>query len=174
MAEKIVELDVRDDLKNKVEPFPKIMNAVERLEKGDIFILHSSIKPIPLINLMETKGYTSDVEKKDNEHYITTFKKKKNSLFFWQKEKLERPSCPQQDGPTEEIFYLDNRGLEPPQPMVRTLARLETMKDGEVLTIRNDRVPAFLIEELDQLGYDYTTKEMEDQTFEVTITKKEG
>lgn len=176
MAGKIVELDVREDLKNKLEPFQKIMGAVKSLEKGDILVLHSTIKPVPLLTMMKTKGYANEVEKKSDDHYVTTFKKKKSSLLFWKKDEElpERPPCAAQDSPVsidENVFYLDNRGLEPPQPMIRTLARLTSMKNGEVLTIRNDRLPAFLIEELNQLGYNYTPTEMEDGSVEVKITK---
>jgi len=39
---------------------------------------------------------------------------------------------------------LDNRGLEPPQPMMRTLAALEQLPDDEELIINNDRRPIFL------------------------------
>lgn len=179
MEENIIELDVREDLKNKLEPFQKIMAAVKKLEKGDVLVLHSTIKPTPLLTMMKTKGYANEVEKRANDHYVVTFKKKKRGLLFWKKDEElpERPPCPAQDSPVsigEDIFYLDNRGLEPPQPMIRTLARLTSMKNGEVLTIRNDRLPAFLIEELNQLGYNYTPTEMEDGSVEVKIDKKEG
>ncbi|WNF35783.1 DUF2249 domain-containing protein [Bacillaceae bacterium IKA-2] len=180
MTGRIVELDVREDLKNKLEPFHKIMAAVKSLKKGDVFVLHSTIKPTPLLTMMKAKGYANEVEKKSNDHYVTTFKKKKRSLLFWKKTEQdvpERPPCSAQDSPIsidEDGFYLDNRGLEPPQPMIRTLARLTSMKNGEVLTIRNDRLPAFLIEELNQLGYNYTPTEMEDGSVEVKIFKKEG
>lgn len=176
MAGKVVELDVREDLKNKLEPFQKIMTTVENLQKEDTFVLHSTIKPTPLLTLMKTKGYENNVEEIASDHFITTFKNEKQSLFSWNKDKEQRPPCPVQDGPlvADDVFYLDNRGLEPPQPMIRTLARLSSMKNGEVLTIRNDRLPAFLIEELNQLGYEYKPKEMEDGTVEVTIVKKEG
>ena len=43
---------------------------------------------------------------------------------------------------------LDNRGLEPPQPMMRTLKTLEKMKSGDSLAIINDRRPMFLYEEI--------------------------
>ena len=50
-------------------------------------------------------------------------------------------------------MILDNRGLEPPQPMMRTLAALETLAEDAVLTIINDRRPMFLYEQLEELGY---------------------
>jgi tRNA 2-thiouridine synthesizing protein A len=69
-------------------------------------------------------------------------------------------------------MILDNRGLEPPQPMMRTLAALEKLKSGETLTIINDRRPMFLYEQLDELGYSYETVERDDGSFEITITKE--
>lgn len=66
---------------------------------------------------------------------------------------------------------LDNRGLEPPQPMMRTLAALERCKPGEVVLIHNDRVPVFLIEELGNLGCLYTVEDQADGTAKVRIEK---
>lgn len=71
----------------------------------------------------------------------------------------------------EPIIVLDNRGLEPPQPMMRTLAALERCKPGEVVLIHNDRVPVFLIEELNQLGCLYTVEDQADGTAKVRIEK---
>ena len=69
------------------------------------------------------------------------------------------------------MMILDNRGLEPPQPMMRTLAALGKLQPGETLTIINDRRPMFLYEQLDELGYKYETTEREDGSFQITITK---
>lgn len=66
---------------------------------------------------------------------------------------------------------LDNRGLEPPQPMIRTLTKLENMDIGETITIINDRRPMFLYEELNELGYLYHTEALVDGSFKITITK---
>jgi tRNA 2-thiouridine synthesizing protein A len=66
-------------------------------------------------------------------------------------------------------MILDNRGLEPPQPMMRTLAALETLDENETLTIINDRKPMFLFEQLDELGYRYQTEQQEDGSYKVEI-----
>ena len=50
---------------------------------------------------------------------------------------------------------LDVRGLEPPEPMVRTLAALETLADGAVLVQQVDRVPQFLLPILSERGWHY-------------------
>lgn len=66
---------------------------------------------------------------------------------------------------------IDNRGLEPPQPMMRTLKNLDKMAKGEKLAIINDRRPMFLYEELDERGYLHETEAQEDGSFKITITK---
>jgi tRNA 2-thiouridine synthesizing protein A len=66
-------------------------------------------------------------------------------------------------------MILDNRGLEPPQPMMRTLAALENMMENETLTIINDRRPMFLYEQLEELGYKNRTEQQEDGSYKIEI-----
>lgn len=66
---------------------------------------------------------------------------------------------------------LYNRGLKPPQPMIRTLEQLELMDSGETLIIHNDRKPMFLFPELDELGYPYEVEPHPEGGFQVTIHK---
>lgn len=66
-------------------------------------------------------------------------------------------------------MILDNRGLEPPQPMMRTLKALETLGENETLTIINDRRPMFLYEQLDEQGYQYKTEPQADGSFKIEI-----
>ncbi|MFE8695724.1 DUF2249 domain-containing protein [Cytobacillus sp. FJAT-53684] len=68
-------------------------------------------------------------------------------------------------------MILDNRGLEPPQPMMRTLDALESLSTGETLSIINDRRPMFLYEQLEEKGYKHVTSEREDGSFLIEITK---
>ncbi len=50
---------------------------------------------------------------------------------------------------------LDVRDLPPPEPMQKTLERLEAMDDGQVLVQINDRTPQHLFPMLDERGYAY-------------------
>ncbi|WP_066294495.1 DUF2249 domain-containing protein [Bacillus sp. FJAT-29937] len=68
-------------------------------------------------------------------------------------------------------MLLDNRGLEPPKPMMRTLEALEGLKPGEKLSIINDRRPMFLYEQLEERGLKYETTPNEDGSFLIEITK---
>ncbi|MBW7915642.1 MAG: DUF2249 domain-containing protein [Trueperaceae bacterium] len=67
--------------------------------------------------------------------------------------------------------FLDNRGLEPPNPMIRTLEILETMAPGDVLVIHNDRVPIYLLPQLADEGAEYEVLEQPDGSAQVRITK---
>ncbi len=176
-----IELDVREQLKKKLEPFQLIMDTVKKLEKDDLFVLHATFKPTPLLGLMKTKGFHNKVEKIDNEHWVTTFAHKSMKHLL-----SDDPAADSADeGPEEaddvqeaaegsaepRVHMLDNRGLEPPQPMIRTLSKLSGAASGDKVVIHNDRVPMFLIEELNTLGYSYVVDEQEDGSAIVTITK---
>jgi uncharacterized protein (DUF2249 family) len=189
---KFIEIDVREDLKNKFEPFQKIMKAVQSLEEGDTLILHTPFKPKPLITLLKAKGFTWEAEQKEAAHWVTSFTKKKKgrSFFsFFKKKKKEATGLGVADDSISKdvvlsesvekdlekagsLYRLDNRGLQPPQPMMRTLHQLTRMDAGETLIIINERIPVFLFEELQQLGYEYSYEEVEDKHVEITIIKK--
>jgi uncharacterized protein (DUF2249 family) len=176
---KIVELDVRPLLRNKLEPFQLIMETVKKLEKDDIFVLHATFKPTPLLGVMKMKGFAGKSEKKDKEHWITTFVHKKNKNWLDEdgsaaeaaedEEQRSTDRLPQTGDP--KTIELDNRGLEPPQPMIRTLAALDRCRSGDEVHIHNDRVPVFLIEELNRLGFPYTVEEQADGSAKVKIRK---
>jgi hypothetical protein len=76
MEAKTVELDVREDLKNKLEPFQKIMGAVKDLNVNDTFILHAPFNPVPLFAVLKAKGFTHESEEIDSKHWKITFVKK--------------------------------------------------------------------------------------------------
>lgn len=172
----IVELDVRPQLREKLEPFKLIMDTVKKLDKEDIFVLHATFKPTPLLGAMKMKGFVNKVEKKEKNHWIVTFVNRK-----YRHQLNAEESVDEQDPSTFDIvttdqasaktIELDNRGLEPPQPMMRTLAALDRRRPGDNVVIHNDRVPVFLIEELNQLGCHFSIEEQSDGSAKVKIQK---
>ena len=71
---KVIELDVREDLKNKLEPFQKIMEAVKELNQmNDTFILHAPFKPVPLFAVLKAKGFSHEAEEIEAKHWMVTF-----------------------------------------------------------------------------------------------------
>lgn len=76
MGVQIVELDVREDLMKKIEPFQKIMEAISSLKENDTFILHAPFKPVPLFAVMKAKGFSHEEEEIEKKHWKVTFVKK--------------------------------------------------------------------------------------------------
>jgi uncharacterized protein (DUF2249 family) len=157
MAVETVELDVRSQLRSKIEPFELIMGTIKALKKEEVFVLHATLKPTPLLGIMKLKGYSNRVKKVADDHWITTFVHKTQKHLLDEldiAEEAEKPehSDDENSSTGHRLITLDNRGLEPPQPMIRTLAQLDKMTVSDVLVITNDRVPVFLIEELKQRG----------------------
>jgi hypothetical protein len=89
-------------------------------------------------------------------------------------------SAPAMDAPDEPVdlggaertewgVFIDNRGLEPPQPMMRIMVLLETLAPGERLLAHNDRLPLMLLPRLEEEGLPYETDVQEDGSCRVTI-----
>ena len=196
---KRVELDVREQLRNKQEPFQLIMDTVKTLQKEDIFVLHATFKPTPLLGLMKVKGFTNEIEQLEKDHWVVIFRHKSNKdgdaaepeeataasgtgnaagAGKSASETANTPSGAAADSVQEPaqasgtIYELDNRGLEPPNPMIRTLKKLEQANPGDTVRIHNDRVPMFLIEELNTLGYPFEVDEQPDGSAKVSIHKR--
>ena len=73
------------------------------------------------------------------------------------------PNAPRSQTPQPAVAAvtvpLDVRGLEPPEPMVRILERLDTLAPGATLDVVHDRHPIFLYPQLDARGFAYETEE---------------
>ena len=69
----IVELDVREDLLLKKEPFDKIMGAVKQLKPDQIFVLHALFTPIPLHTVLARKGFVYEAIKLEKKHWKVSY-----------------------------------------------------------------------------------------------------
>jgi uncharacterized protein (DUF2249 family) len=72
---------------------------------------------------------------------------------------------------TEPTNALDLRGLEPPEPMLRILNRLETTPVGETFRARTDRQPIHLFPELSARGAQHVSEAAADGSWFTTITR---
>lgn len=73
MPQREIELDVRELLKAKQDPFEVIMQQVDTMQEGDILNLHTTFEPIPLLKVMKNKGFDNNVQQLEPEHYVVTF-----------------------------------------------------------------------------------------------------
>jgi uncharacterized protein (DUF2249 family) len=142
-----IDVDVRPILLSGGEPFSVIMSALERLEPGQGLRLYATFKPIPLFGVMADKGFA---------HSETALGGGEWEVLFTP-EVTTPADCaagtPAFDNWPEPAVKLDNRDLDPPEPMVRILAATEEMQPGEVLGALLCREPMFLLPELAKRGH---------------------
>lgn len=71
-----------------------------------------------------------------------------------------------------EVIRMDNRGLEPPEPMIRILAVAQQLAHGQRLEARNGRRPALLYPKLEELGLTHETVDFPDGGVLLTIRRE--
>jgi len=74
-----IELDVREDLRLKIEPFDKIMAAVNELKEDQYLILHAPFNPVPLHKVMERKGFKNKPEEIEKNHWKVIYDREDQS-----------------------------------------------------------------------------------------------
>jgi uncharacterized protein (DUF2249 family) len=181
----IVELDVRDDLRNGGEPLAKIMATVGTLEPADVLHLRATFEPVPLLRVMTKRGFRWRVKSHATDDWSVWFYRQATptSCDIQPAETLSTaPATPptaedQSPAATDPVteaataatlavptpasgdVLLDVRDMEPPEPLVRTLETLERLPAGTVLIQINLRVPQLLLPILQERGYAYTIDE---------------
>lgn len=160
---KVVRLDVREDLRTGREPFSRIMAARREVPDGGALCVRAIFEPVPLYAVMERQGFAHHTERFADDDWQVWFYPASPSDSTSSGE--SPPSPPAADGGApdesagEDVLVLDVRGLEPPEPMVRTLEALETLPEGHTLVQLNVRVPQFLLPQLDERGFAYEIRE---------------
>jgi TusA-related sulfurtransferase len=143
-----VDLDVRPILCAGGEPFQKIMETVAKLKPGEGLRLLATFKPVPLFSALGAQGFAHEARALDDGDWEVLFRPLKAAP---QPAPVAAPS----DAETwsDPVRELDNRDLDPPEPMVRILAATEAMQEGEVLCALLCREPVFLLPELAKRGH---------------------
>jgi uncharacterized protein (DUF2249 family) len=163
----VVELDVRDDLRAGREPFSRIMSAVGQVPEGGALRLHAIFEPVPLYAVLARRGFTHRTTRISSEHWEVLFSRPGAPIATSEQgEVADRPfTSAAEDGAS----VIDVRGLEPPEPLVRTLAAVERMEPGAALVQLNVRIPLHLLPRLEALGLEYEIDESEVGVVRTTI-----
>ncbi len=159
-----IDVDVRPILRAGGEPFSVIMSALDRLQPGQGIRLYATFKPIPLLAVMADRGFAHAARALDAGEW---------EVLFTPAE--VEPAAPEVGKPAfddwpEPAVKLDNRDLEPPEPMVRILAAAEKLAPGETLSALLRREPVFLFPQLEKRGYRWLGGFTPDgATYELTV-----
>lgn len=142
------ELDVRPILRNGGEPFAAIMGAVKQLAKGQRLKLYATFKPVPLFDALASHGFTHEASPLADGEWMVIF-----TPVAGQRAAVVEASADSPETWPDPSHYLDCTEFDPPEPMVRILAQLEAMPEGEVLFALLGREPIFLFPELTARGH---------------------
>lgn len=151
----LLTLDVRPILRSGGEPFPEIMQAVAKLERGQGLRLLATFKPEPLFSVMQKKGLTHCEKELGGGDWEIIFKPEGTAAANMPRPAAAaaKPGQADASGWPAPSHSIDNRGLMPPEPMVITLEAIENMAPGEVLESWYDRDPLLLYPELQTRGH---------------------
>ncbi len=160
-----IDVDVRPILRAGGEPFSVIMAALDQLKPGQGLRLTATFKPIPLFAVMADKGFAHSERALDGGEW---------EVLFTPAE--AKPAAAPVSGKAtfdawpEPSVRLDNRDLEPPEPMVRILGAAEKLAPGATLSALLRREPVFLFPQLEKRGYRWLGGFLPDgATYELTV-----
>jgi uncharacterized protein (DUF2249 family) len=152
MTTTFVDVDVRPILHAGGEPFEQIMKAVNALKPNEGLRLFATFKPTPLLHVLGSKGFTHEAKELAGGDW---------EVVFSPSGATPTNAAVIGDGAVDEsvwpapVQHMDNRELDPPEPMVRILAAIEAMACGEVLSALLCREPIFLFPELAKRGHSW-------------------
>lgn len=172
------ELDVRKDLELGKDPFNKIMDVLAQMPDKYTLKLINTFEPLPLIHLLQKKGYSS-----------YTVIKESNVVYTYLKYTGEKPNASQKDnfailqkGNSEEIDQLlkryqskikiiDVRDLEMPLPMTTILDELKKLPSDTLLYVNHKKIPQYLLPEIQEKGYKWVINEIKEGDVKILIYK---
>ena len=140
------------------------------LAVGSHFVLVNDHDPVPLYYQFEALfpgAFAWEYLVDGPTEFHVKITRLKPSAFATPPAPPRRPPAPKPDVEGE----LDLRGMEPPEPMLRILNRLEAMPSGTMFRARTDRQPIHLFPELTSRGAQHRCEPSPDGSWVTTITR---
>jgi uncharacterized protein (DUF2249 family) len=171
--EDIVDLDVRPVISSGKDPLNIILEKVKTIKAGQVLKIINTFEPVPLVLLLEKKGFTTYTDIIEDNLVETYFHKKPETLPAditipadiskgWDEVVLRFE---------DHIQTIDVRVLEMPQPMLMIINALENLPSETALFVHHKRIPVFLLPELAERNFDYRIREISDGEVNLLIFK---
>ena len=156
--EQVIDLDIREMLKEGKDPFNIIMNALSHLPTNSALKIINKFEPTPLISILSKKGYMHNTIFVKEQLVHTYFKKECDTTI--DNDSIINDICSEEITKVLKSFgtnikKLDVRHLEMPLPMAMILNELPTLPDDYILLVNHKKVPKFLFPELADRGYQW-------------------
>ncbi len=171
-----ITLDVRPIIVSGADPFQKIMLATKSLKVNHTLRIINVFEPLPLISVMENKGFEAWTKQVATDEYHTFFKKVETAITDENAEmNRDIDSADSFDikviGFGSNIVEIDVRQLEMPEPMVTILNAIAVLPEGHALFVHHKKVPQFLLPELKNRGFVWLTKDISEAYVHMLIYK---
>lgn len=175
----IIELDLRPVLAQRNDPLKRIISKIEALQAGQCLKIVNTFEPIPLINLLQKKGFSHQVARPDADTVITWFfkqdKKENGQILPDEVVKVQESDdfdfVLQKYQPAK-LQITDVRKLDMPLPMIIILDLLGKLPKDEALFVYHKKVPVFLLPELLKKGFSYRSKNAIEGNVNILIFKE--
>jgi uncharacterized protein (DUF2249 family) len=161
------DLDVRPILREGGEPFSVIMQAVSALAPGQGLRLFATFKPLPLFQVLGARGFDASAREIGNGEWEVIFTPSEATAAHAAKPPVAASAS--DDAWPAPVDELDNRDLDPPEPMVKTLEGVEALQPGQTIAALLPREPVFLLEELEARGHSWRGQMQPEGHYRVVI-----
>lgn len=177
----IREFDVRDIIASGNDPLKQILEVIKGIEPGKILKLINTFEPVPLMKLLESKGFQSYADHLSPDLVETYFFRQHTGDPIGESGMPGERTSPADDGSSSEGFEsmcaqfadrmqtIDVRHLEMPQPMLNILESLDTLSAGAALFVHHKKIPVYLLPELKTRGFDYRIKQVAENEVQLII-----
>ena len=174
MSQKVVTLDVREDIQRGREPFSRIMQAVGALKANEDLLLIAPFEPKPLYGVLAQQGFSHQTKPAASEGW---------EVLFTRQPKVSDAAAVSASAPPARSgnaavcqgmpeVEVDARGLEPPQPLVTILEAVAKLPKGVRLRALTDRRPMHLYAQLEERGFTGESKEQPDGSFVTYVNRR--
>jgi uncharacterized protein (DUF2249 family) len=133
------------------------------LPDDHVLRLRAIFEPAPLYAVLRRQGFEHYTERLGPEDWRVWF----HRSGVTSSEAIAQPAAT--GAGDEHAVVLDVRGLEPPEPMVRTLEALHHLRRGQTLVQINVRIPQLLLPKLSERGFVYEIREQSTDLVRVFI-----
>ncbi|MCA0350356.1 MAG: DUF2249 domain-containing protein [Chloroflexi bacterium] len=153
-------LDVREAQATAQNPLALITPATLALADDQLLLLRSSFEPVPLYQWLARRGYQAWAHQHTSDDWLVLI----GRLASTETQPSDQPNS------AKPCVVLDNRGLKPPEPMVRTITTLKKLPPMSYLIGVTDRIPVILHETLSDEGYTFESLGQIQQSYLTLIT----
>lgn len=172
--DQIIDFDVRELLTSGQDPLKLILEKVKTIQIGQALKIINTFEPIPLVKMLEKKGFITHIDKVTDD-LIETYFYKPNTAKELTEELTETAEGSGWGALIhrfkDKLVKVDVRELEMPKPMHTILGELESLPKDHALFVYHKRIPVFLLPELAEQGFEYRIQEISDGGVHLLIYK---